>query len=131
MALLSDKDIGLDVNAGGSDKEPHLNFAAAEGHAGIVKLLLAHGANPDDGPLNGVTPLLSAVYHGRTAVAQVLTALNINKPETVRLDGPDGDGTHTADYSSRTRIRRHSKGSYQPRRKKENDCNGARSEEML
>lgn len=92
VALLSEKGIGLDVNAGGSNKEPHLNVAAAEGHTGIVNLLLAHGANPDDRTLNGVTPLLSAVYHGNTAVVQVLAALNITKPETIRLDAPDGDG---------------------------------------
>lgn len=92
VALLSEKGIGLDVNAGGFDKEPHLNVAASEGHTGIVKLLLAHGANPDDGTLNGVTPLLTAVYHGKTAVVQVLAALNITKPETVRLDAPDGNG---------------------------------------
>lgn len=57
-----------------------------------MKLLIDHGAIPDDGTLNRVTPLLSAVYHGQAAVGQVLTGLNITKPDTVRLDEPDGDG---------------------------------------
>lgn len=90
--LLKGTGKGLDVNAGGSNKAPHLNVAAAEGHVGIVKLLIDHGAIPDDGTLNGVTPLLSAVYHGQTTVVQVLTGLDITKPDTVRLDEPDVDG---------------------------------------
>ncbi|MCJ1348521.1 hypothetical protein MMC31_006753 [Peltigera leucophlebia] len=89
--LLKETGKGLDVNAGGSNKEPHLNVAA-KGHVGIVKLLIDHGVIPDNGTLNGVTPLLSAVYHGQTTVVQVLIGLDITKPDTVRHDEPDGDG---------------------------------------
>jgi ankyrin repeat protein len=92
MALLAEESIGLDVNARGPDNVTPLNLAAAEGHLPIVKLLLEYGACPDDRTANKVTPLMSAVYHEQTAVVRLLAALNKDKPDAVRLDGPDNDG---------------------------------------
>lgn len=92
MALLQEENISLDVNETGPENITPLNLAAAEGHVVIFKLLLKHGAFLDSATANGVTPLLSAVYHGKTAVMQLLASLNKDKPNVVGLDRPDDAG---------------------------------------
>ena len=44
-----------------------LNFAASEGHASTVALLLSKGAKVETKAKDGFTPLLAAVGHGHTA----------------------------------------------------------------
>ena len=47
-----------------------LHVAAANGHAGLVTLLLSHGANPDQRSSSGWTPLHQAAYHGHLKVVE-------------------------------------------------------------
>ena len=49
-----------------------LHVAAANGHAGLVTLLLSHGANPDQVTSSGWTPLHQAAYHGHLKVVESL-----------------------------------------------------------
>lgn len=51
-------------------------------HAGFVKFLLAHGANPNIPNNYGDTPLMSAIYHGRVATIKHLLdkGARINTP---------------------------------------------------
>jgi len=49
-----------------------LHFAAAEGHAAVVELLLEHGAFVSHEDARGTTPLMLACRFGHSAVAQVL-----------------------------------------------------------
>ena len=49
-----------------------LHVAAANGHAGLVTLLLSHGANPDQRTSSGWTPLHQAAYHGHLKVVEEL-----------------------------------------------------------
>ena len=64
-----------DYNAGYAGSGAPLKNAAIGGHLEIVKLLLAHGADPNQAE-EGIAPhghaLYSAVYHGHHEIAQLL-----------------------------------------------------------
>lgn len=47
-------------------------FAAANGHLGVIELLLARGARWNVTDKNGATPAAVAVHHGQTAAAELL-----------------------------------------------------------
>lgn len=77
---------GADVNAvrersqRGSSSQPgmgaegstSLHFAAAEGHLGVIRLLLDRGARPAEQDRNGVTPEMLATDNGHAACASLL-----------------------------------------------------------
>jgi ankyrin repeat protein len=46
-------------------KHPILLRPSGQGHCAVVKVLLAHGARPDQVSQHGSTPLLEAARHGR------------------------------------------------------------------
>ena len=49
-----------------------LMFAAAEGNAEVVKILLAHGADPTKGDVDGETSLQFAASKGHKQVADMI-----------------------------------------------------------
>jgi ankyrin repeat protein len=64
---------GADVNdqqnkAGGTA----LSVASEEGHAGVAKVLIAHGADLEAGERNGYTPLTRALWRGQNEVVALL-----------------------------------------------------------
>ncbi len=64
---------GADVNdqqnkAGGTA----LSVASEEGHAGVAKVLIAHGADLEAGERNGYTPLTRALWRGHKEVVALL-----------------------------------------------------------
>lgn len=68
-----------------------LRWAAAHGHAALVRLLLQHGARVDDRDADGWTALRWAVHRGHMQVAKVLIAVggaDVKSP----LGGGGGDG---------------------------------------
>ncbi|MER8092530.1 ankyrin repeat domain-containing protein [Streptomyces goshikiensis] len=80
------------ADPGGAD--PHgttpLYAAAVEGRAGAVRLLLAHGADPDaeSGGLTEGTPLCAAACWGRTETVRALLAYGADPG--LREDGGTG-----------------------------------------
>lgn len=70
---------GLEQRCGAANDTP-LIMAARHGHAGIVRLLLAAGANSEALAHNGWTPLLRASYGGHTTTVAALVAVpTVNK----------------------------------------------------
>ncbi len=64
---------GADVNdqqnkAGGTA----LSVASEEGHAGVAKVFIAHGADLEAGERNGYTPLTRALWRGHEEVVSLL-----------------------------------------------------------
>ncbi len=64
---------GADVNdqqnkAGGTA----LSVASEEGHAGVAKVLIVHGADLEAGERNGYTPLTRALWRGQNEVVALL-----------------------------------------------------------
>ncbi len=70
---------GADANAAeGWRKQTALMWAAAEGHAGVIPILVGAGANLHARSSGGFTPLLFAAREGRIAAVQALLAAGAN-----------------------------------------------------
>jgi uncharacterized protein len=65
-----------------------LMWAAAEGHADVVQVLVEVGADIHARLASGFTPLLFAVREGRTEVVRVLLKAGADVNETIPSDGP-------------------------------------------
>lgn len=65
--------------------------ATAGGYADVLKILLAHGADPDKANHAGETPLMYAAYFGRSEIAGML--LDAGADPDARAEGPDLDGS--------------------------------------
>lgn len=61
------------INEGDYDRRTALHLAAGEGYAGIVRILLEAGANPNAEDRWGGRPLDDAVRHDKTECVEVLT----------------------------------------------------------
>ena len=64
-----------------------LMWAAAEGHARVVEMLIEVGADLHNRLTSGFTPLLFAVREGRTDVVRVLLKAGADVNETVPVEG--------------------------------------------
>jgi ankyrin repeat protein len=64
-----------------------LMWAAAEGHAPVVQMLIEVGADINARLASGMTPLLFAVREGHSDVVRVLLNAGANVNETVPVDG--------------------------------------------
>src|SRR5207244_12407545 len=64
-----------------------LMWAAAEGHAKVVEMLIEVGADFRARLSSGFTPLLFAVREGRSDVVRVLLKAGVDVNETVPIDG--------------------------------------------
>ena len=65
---------GLDVNARDMQRQTALHQAAQAGHGDVVRLLLAHGANPAFTDVSGSTALALAEKRKAEEVAKLLRA---------------------------------------------------------
>ncbi|MFC8368253.1 ankyrin repeat domain-containing protein [Streptomyces sp. NPDC057239] len=67
-------DAGVGVDAIGREGRTALDLAVQEGHAEVVRSLLAAGADPegDAGPYHELTPVIEAAMFGRATVMEVL-----------------------------------------------------------
>ena len=74
-----------DVN--GNNFAPPLGIAAREGHEGIVKLLIAKGANLNAVGPNGETPLTLAAMNGHKEIADLLRKHGAKKTEELKAEG--------------------------------------------
>ncbi len=73
---------GANVNAAQTDDGmTSLMWACAHGHffGGVVRELLAHGANVDDQSIEGTTSLMWACMYGNLEIAALLLAHRANK----------------------------------------------------
>jgi ankyrin repeat protein len=79
---------GADVHATDDRRgQDALMWAAAEGHAKVVDMLVEVGADVRARLASGFTPLLFAVREGRTDVVRVLLKAGADVNETVPVDG--------------------------------------------
>lgn len=78
---------GADVNAANSIGETPLIRASFEGHADVVRLLLAAGAKVDAAVNNGATALFVASQNGHAGVVKLLLAAKANVDAARRSDG--------------------------------------------
>jgi len=74
-----------------------LHFAAANGHASVVRTLLLHGAHPNRPDKHGITPEIIARQNGWIECADILA--NENQARARGENTPDSDG-----HSSRERC---------------------------
>ncbi|GAA6041380.1 hypothetical protein JCM8097_007694 [Rhodosporidiobolus ruineniae] len=79
---------GLSVGTQGSTP---LHFAAANGHVGIIKLLLTYGADPRIAEKHGVTPDQLAVQNGHDEAAALLRSWAPPPPSNSSAAGEDDD----------------------------------------
>jgi ankyrin repeat protein len=66
---------------------------ARRAQANIMKLLIAHGADPNGRDDTGLTPLMAVTTYGNTAAARVLIDAG------ARLDSKDNDGRSPLDHA--------------------------------
>ncbi len=78
--------LGTDANFE-ANRGPALHGAAHNGNTGLMRFLIAHGANVDGATKFGVTPLWEARSNRRLAAEQLLLARGAN-PDTSRIDPP-------------------------------------------
>jgi uncharacterized protein len=94
---------GIDVNRRfGGDGETALHRASAYGRTNAAQFLLTHGADPNINDATGLTPLLSASYHGYLDIVSMLIdrGANINAPEKDGMFTP----LHEATMKGHTKI---------------------------
>ncbi|NHI19825.1 ankyrin repeat domain-containing protein [Phycicoccus endophyticus] len=72
--LLDYVDAGAPIDLANGSGDTLVMLAAYHGHDGLVRGLLARGADPDRPNLRGQTPLAGAVFKGERAVAEALLA---------------------------------------------------------
>jgi ankyrin repeat protein len=92
--------LSLGANADGKDErhgQTALMWAAAEGHANVVEMLLEVGANVHIRLDSGFTPLLFAVREGRLDVVRVLLKAGADVNDTV----PPGETGRRRGYGGR------------------------------
>ena len=90
-ALLSS---GADVNAATIETDSTaLMWAVSEGHADVVRVLLAHDALPHASTAKGFTPLMYAARNGDIPLAEALFAAGVN------VNDLSTDGTHVLPYA--------------------------------
>lgn len=77
-----------------------LHFAAANGHAPIVQILLACGAVPDKPDKNGMTPEALAEIQGHTEVIRVMRAWETLHPSQPYSPSDEGGGSEAAEVGS-------------------------------
>ena len=99
---------GAKVDVKDAEKRTALEYAALEGHARIVELLLAGGANAN-GASTGDTPLINALWHRRPDVALLLVNHGawVEGKHSARLQRPVPwrPVTETSSSSSRPEVR--------------------------
>ena len=85
-----------DINEGDFSGCGPLAWAARNGHAGVVKILLGRGEiNPDKPDIGGQTPLLYAAQNGYEEVVKILLGRGEVNP-----DKPDIDGQAPLSYAA-------------------------------
>ena len=90
-ALLSS---GADVNAATIETDSTaLMWAVSEGHANVVRVLLAHDASPHTSTVKGFTPLMYAARNGDVPLAEALFAAGVD------VNALSADGTHVLPYA--------------------------------
>jgi ankyrin repeat protein len=70
--LMAYVEAGVSANLSNHKGDSLVMLAAYHGHAGTVRALLAHGADPDRPNDHGQTPLAGAVFKGETDVVAAL-----------------------------------------------------------
>jgi hypothetical protein len=94
-----------DILVGATGSTP-LHFAAANGHAAIVRILLASGANPEKVDKDGLTPEEIASSIGQDDVVAVLRAWEAMRWANGRVKSPTkNDSSSIASGSSNATIR--------------------------
>lgn len=92
--LLSNKNLVLKLCKQDPYGRTMLHYAAERGHSDMVKLLLAHGTNPNAQEKIGLTPIALAVVCGHINVVQILlelpVALSSDQYSCIQLAGKLG-----------------------------------------
>ncbi|BFZ04847.1 hypothetical protein BsWGS_07886 [Bradybaena similaris] len=89
---------GVDVNKEVQGRLP-LHYAADYGQAEVLLYLLSKGANINAPDKYGITPLLSAIFEGHTAIVKLLLAWGANK------SGKSPDGASYIDCAEKDEIK--------------------------
>ena len=84
----------------GSQRRP-LHYAALYKQAKVMKVLLAHGADPNATDKQGWSPLHCAALNGNIAVARILLAAGAAPQARVFIQGNSDQGESSADFARR------------------------------
>ncbi|GAA5858934.1 hypothetical protein JCM8547_007163 [Rhodosporidiobolus lusitaniae] len=95
------KTSGISVGTAGSTP---LHFAAANGHTGIIKLLLSYGADPRISEKHGITPEAIALQKGHLEAAEALRSFAPPPPSSSSVAGEDEDDVASL-MSTRSSLR--------------------------